>query len=134
MCSGTTNHAEVVEVAYDPTQVSLGRLLQLFFGVAHDPTHLNRQGQDVGRQYRSVIFYQTPRQREVAEAYIAQLNAAGVFPQPIVTTLEPLERFYEAEAYHQNYAARNPAQPYILFTALPKVHKLEEAFPETLKK
>ena len=133
VCSGQTNHAEVIEVTYDPDRVSLGRLLQLFFGVAHDPTQLNRQGHDRGRQYRSAIFYNSPRQREVAEAYIAQLNAAKAFPQPIVTTVEPLDAFYEAEPYHQNYAARNPAQPYILFTALPKVEKLKETFPEVLK-
>jgi peptide-methionine (S)-S-oxide reductase len=133
VCSGQTDHAEVVEVTYDPARVSFGRILQLFFGVAHDPTQLNRQGNDRGRQYRSAIFYNSPRQREVAEAYIAQLSAAGVFPQPIVTTLEPLEAFYEAEPYHQNYAARNPAQPYILFTALPKVEKLKQTFPEVLK-
>ena len=134
VCSGTTNHAEVVEVTYDPTRVSLGRILQLFFGVAHDPTQLNRQGHDRGRQYRSAIFYHSPEQREFAESYIAELNAAKAFSQPIVTTLEPLERFYEAEPYHQDYAARNPAQPYILFTALPKVEKLKESFPELLKK
>jgi peptide-methionine (S)-S-oxide reductase len=133
VCSGSTNHAEVVEVTYDPTAVSLGRLLQLFFGVAHDPTQLNRQGHDRGRQYRSAIFYNSARQREVAEAYIAQLDAAKVFPDKIVTTLEPLQAFYEAEPYHQNYAARNPAQPYVLFTALPKVEKLKETFPEVLK-
>ena len=133
VCSGLNNHAEVVEVTYDPSQVSFGRLLQLFFGAAHDPTQLNRQGHDRGRQYRSAIFYSSARQREVAEAYIAQLDAANVFSQPIVTTLEPLEAFFEAEPYHQNYAARNPAQPYVLFTALPKVEKLKETFPEALK-
>jgi peptide-methionine (S)-S-oxide reductase len=133
VCSGLTNHAEVVEVTYDPARVSFGRLLHLFFGVAHDPTQLDGQGHDRGRQYRSAIFYRSPRQREVAEAYIAQLNDSGVFPQPIVTTLEPLDAFYEAEPYHQNYAARNPAQPYILFTALPKVEKLKETFPGVLK-
>lgn len=133
VCSGMTDHAEVVEVTYDPTQISFGRILQLFFGVAHDPTQLNRQGNDRGRQYRSAIFYSSTRQREVAQAYITQLNAAGVFPQPVVTTLEPLEAFYEAEPYHQNYASRNPAQPYIIFTALPKVEKLKDAFPEALR-
>ncbi len=132
VCSGTTNHAEVVEVTYDPAQVSFGRLLQLFFGVAHDPTQKDRQGNDRGRQYRSAIFYATPQQKAVAEAYIAELNARQAFPAPIVTTLEPLEAFYEAEAYHQNYAARNPGQPYIVFTALPKVEKLRAAFPERL--
>jgi peptide-methionine (S)-S-oxide reductase len=134
VCSGLTNHAEAVEVTYDPARISLGRILQLFFGVAHDPTQLDRQGHDRGRQYRSAIFYNSPQQRELAEQYIAELNAAKVFPQPIVTTLEPLEAFHEAEPYHQNYAARNPAQPYILFTALPKVEKLKDTFPELLKK
>jgi len=132
VCSGQTNHAEVIEVTYDPAVVSLGRLLQLFFGVAHDPTELNRQGNDRGRQYRSAVFYNSPRQRAIVEAYIAQLHAARAFPRPIVTTLEPLEAFYEAEPYHQNYAARNPGQPYILFTALPKVQKLRAAFPDVL--
>ena len=132
VCSGSTDHAEVVEVTYDPEQVSLGRLLQLFFGVAHDPTQINRQGNDRGRQYRSAIFYSTPRQREVAEAYIAQLNAAGVFAAPIATTLEPLGEFYEAEAYHQNYAALHPGQPYIQAVAAPKVAKLCRYFPGLL--
>ncbi|HTM32118.1 MAG TPA: peptide-methionine (S)-S-oxide reductase MsrA [Vicinamibacterales bacterium] len=134
VCSGATNQAEVVEVTFDPARVSLGRILQLFFGVAHDPTQLNRQGHDRGRQYRSAIFYNSPGEREFAERYIAELNAAKAFAQPIVTTLEPLDAFYEAEPYHQNYAARNPAQPYILFTALPKVEKLKDSFPELLKK
>ena len=134
VCSGTTNHAEVVEVTYDPGRISLGRILQLFFGVAHDPTQLNRQGHDRGRQYRSAIFYNSLEQRAFAERYIEELNAAQAFQQPIVTTLEPLEGFYEAEPYHQNYAARNPAQPYILFTALPKVDKLKDSFPDLLKK
>lgn len=133
VCSGTTEHAEVVEITYDPRRVSLGRLLQVFFGVAHDPTQLDRQGHDRGRQYRSVIFYRSPRQRALAEAYIAQLDAAAVFPAPIATTLEPLEAFYEAEAYHQDYARRNPAQPYVLFTAAPKVEKLKATFPELLQ-
>jgi peptide-methionine (S)-S-oxide reductase len=134
VCSGATNHAEVVEVTFDPARISLGRILQLFFGVAHDPTQLNRQGHDRGRQYRSAIFYNSPQQREFAERYIAELTAARAFPQPIVTTVEPLEAFYEAEPYHQNYATRNPAQPYILFTALPKVEKLKDSFPDLLKK
>jgi peptide-methionine (S)-S-oxide reductase len=134
VCSGMTNHAEVVEVTYDPARISLGRILQLFFAVAHDPTQLNRQGHDRGRQYRSAIFYNSPAQREFAEQYIAELNAANAFPQPIVTTLEPLETFYEAEPYHQNYAAQNSAQPYILFTALPKVEKLKDSFPDLLKR
>jgi peptide-methionine (S)-S-oxide reductase len=132
VCSGTTNHAEAVEVRYDPTRVSLGRLLQVFFAVAHDPTQLNRQGHDRGRQYRSAIFYRTPEQREVASAYIRQLSDAGVFGAPIVTTLEPLDEFFEAEPYHQNYATRNPGQPYVLFTALPKVEKLRDTFGDLL--
>jgi peptide-methionine (S)-S-oxide reductase len=134
VCSGTTNHAEAIEVRYDPARVSLGRLLQVFFGVAHDPTQMDRQGNDRGRQYRSAIFYNSEAQRAVAEAYIHQLNATRVFDRPIVTTIEPLEAFFVAEAYHQNYVARNPAQPYIVFTALPKVAKLEETFGEILKK
>jgi peptide-methionine (S)-S-oxide reductase len=134
VCSGTTNHAEAIEVRYDPARLSLGRLLQVFFGVAHDPTQKDRQGHDRGRQYRSAIFYNSEAQRAVAEAYIRQLDAAGVFERPIVTTLEPLDGFFEAEAYHQNYAARNPAQPYILFTALPKVEKLHDSFGDLLRK
>ncbi len=132
VCSGTTNHAEVIEVRYEPSEISLGRLLQVFFDVAHDPTQLDRQGHDRGRQYRSSVFYRTAAQRQIVEAYIAQLNAAHAFPSPIVTTVEPLEAFYEAEAYHQNYAARNPAQPYVLFTALPKVEKLKDSFGSLL--
>jgi len=133
VCGGDTDHAEVIEVQYDPAVVSLGRILQVFFGVAHDPTQLNRQGNDRGRQYRSAVFYQTDEEKAVVEAYIRELNDAGVFPSPIVTTVEPLETFYEAEGYHQNYAARNPGQPYVLFTALPKVGALSAAFPELLK-
>jgi peptide-methionine (S)-S-oxide reductase len=133
VCGGDTDHAEVIEVRYDPGVVSLGRILQVFFGVAHDPTQLNRQGNDRGRQYRSAVFYQTDEEKTVIEAYIRELNDAGAFPSPIVTTLEPLTTFYEAEGYHQNYAARNPGQPYVLFTALPKVGALTAAFPELLK-
>ena len=134
VCSGTTDHAEAVEISYDPDRISLGRLLKVFFAVAHDPTQKDRQGNDRGRQYRSAIFYRTAKQREVAEAYIAQLNAARVFPAPIVTALEPLDGFYEAEPYHQDYARRNPAQPYIVFTALPKVEKLKDTFGDLLRK
>ncbi len=133
VCSGSTDHAEVIEVHYDPARISLGRILQVFFAVAHDPTQLNRQGHDMGRQYRSAIFFRTPEERRVAEAYIAQLNRAHAFDSPIVTTLEPLEAFYEAEGYHQNYAARNPSQPYILFSTVPKMAKLREAFAPLLK-
>jgi peptide-methionine (S)-S-oxide reductase len=133
VCSGSTDHAEVIEVRYDPARISLGRILQVFFAVAHDPTQLNRQGHDMGRQYRSAIFYRTSEQRRVAEAYIAQLNAARVFDSPIVTTLEPLEAFHEAEGYHQNYAARNPGQPYIVFSTVPKIAKLRDSFAPLLK-
>jgi peptide-methionine (S)-S-oxide reductase len=133
VCTGTTNHAEVVRVTYDPSRISYGQILKVFFWIAHDPTELNRQGNDVGRQYRSAIFYADQRQREVAAAYIKQLDEARVFPRPIVTTLEPLEAFYEAEAYHQNYAALNPEQPYIAAVAAPKVKKLRSRLPDRLK-
>ena len=106
----------------------------MFFAVAHDPTHLNRQGNDIGRQYRSAVFYADDEQRTVAEAYIQQLREARVFEAPIVTTLEPLEQFFEAEEYHQNFAARNPGQPYVAAIAVPKVKKLEKAFADKLKK
>jgi peptide-methionine (S)-S-oxide reductase len=132
VCAGITSHAEVVEITYDPLVVTMGTLLQVFFGAAHDPTQLNRQGNDWGRQYRSAIFYGSEAEREVAAHYIAQLTEAGVFGAPIVTTLEPLERFYPAEEYHQNYAARNPANPYILFVSQPKVDALESAFGHLL--
>jgi peptide-methionine (S)-S-oxide reductase len=122
--TGMTNHAESVEVVYDPSRISYGQILKVFFAIAHDPTQLNRQGHDVGRQYRSAIFYGDDEQKRVAEAYIAQLNKAHVFDGPIVTEVVPLEAFYEAETYHQDYAARNPLNPYIVFTAQPKVRKL----------
>jgi peptide-methionine (S)-S-oxide reductase len=133
VCSGTTNHAEVVRVTYDPSRISYGQILKVFFWIAHDPTELNRQGNDIGRQYRSAIFYADERQREVAAAYIKQLNEARVFPKPIVTTLEPLEAFYEAEAYHQNYAALNPAQPYVAAVAAPKVKKARSLLPDKMR-
>src|SRR5712692_27486 len=122
--SGTTDHAEAVEVAYDPSRISFGQILKVFFAIAHDPTQLNRQGPDTGRQYRSAIFYTDGEQRRVAEAYIDQLNKAHVFDQPIVTEVVPLEAFYQAETYHQDYAARNPLNPYIVINAQPKVRKL----------
>ncbi len=122
--SGTTDHAEAVEVAYDPSRISFGQILKVFFAIAHDPTQLNRQGPDTGRQYRSAIFYADGEQRRVAEAYIDQLNKAHVFDQPIVTEVVPLEAFFQAETYHQDYAARNPLNPYIVFNAQPKVRKL----------
>src|SRR6266849_5256768 len=122
--SGTTDHAEAVEVAYDPSRISFGQILKVFFAIAHDPTQLNRQGPDSGRQYRSAIFYADGEQQRVAQAYIDQLNKAHVFDQPIVTEVVPLEAFFQAETYHQDYAARNPLNPYIVFNAQPKVRKL----------
>ncbi|MEP6783065.1 MAG: peptide-methionine (S)-S-oxide reductase MsrA [Acidobacteriota bacterium] len=134
VCSGTTDHAEVIRVLFDPTRISFGQILKVFFAIAHDPTHLNRQGNDIGTQYRSAVFYADEDQRRVAAAYIQQLKDANVFESPIVTTLEPLERFFEAEDYHQNFVARNPAQPYVAAVAMPKVKKLEKAFGDKLKK
>ncbi len=134
VCSGTTNHAEAIQIRYDPRRISYGQILKVFFSVAHDPTQLNHQGADRGRQYRSAIFYANDEQKRVADSYIRDLNAARVFDEPIVTALEPLERFYPAESYHQNYAARNPGQPYVALTATPKVEKLRATFRDRLKK
>lgn len=131
--SGTSGHAEVVDIHYDPAKVSFGELLKVFFSVAHDPTQLNRQGNDRGTQYRSAVFYETSEQKAVAEAYIRQLDAAGVYPEPIVTRLEPLEAFYPAEEYHQNFVARNPYQPYVMAAALPKLDKLTASYSDKLK-
>ena len=122
--SGTTNHAESVEVVYDPSRITYGQILRVFFSIAHDPTQLNRQGPDTGRQYRSAIFYADEEEQRLANAYIDQLNKAHVFDRPIVTEVVPLEAFFEAETYHQNYAARNPLNPYIVINAQPKVRKL----------
>ena len=122
--SGTTNHAEAVEVVYDPSRISYGQILKVFFSIAHDPTQLNRQGPDTGRQYRSAIFFADGEQKRVAEAYIDQLNKARVFDGKIVTELTPLEAFFTAETYHQDYAARNPLNPYTVVNAQPKVRKL----------
>ncbi|MGO1460716.1 MAG: peptide-methionine (S)-S-oxide reductase MsrA [Marinobacter sp.] len=133
VCTGTTGHAEAVDVHYDPARVSFGELLRVFFSVAHDPTQLNRQGNDRGKQYRSAVFYETLEQKRVVESYIRQLTEAGVFSDPVVTTLEPLEAFYSAEAQHQNFAARNPGQPYIMAVAAPKVEKLIDGFSDRLK-
>jgi peptide-methionine (S)-S-oxide reductase len=134
VCSGRTDHAEAIEIVYDASQTTLGQLLKIHFSVAHDPTQRDRQGNDVGRQYRSAVFYADDEQRKVAEAYIRQLNDAQVFTSPIVTTVEPLKEFFEAEAYHQNYAALNPNQPYIAYVSQPKVEKLRQYFPERLLK
>jgi peptide-methionine (S)-S-oxide reductase len=133
VCTGTTGHAEVADIHYNPEAVSFGELLKVFFSVAHDPTQLNRQGNDKGTQYRSAIFYETPEQRQVAEAYIQQLNAAEVYSAPIVTALERLDAFYPAESYHQNFAARNPEQPYIRAVAAPKVKKFMDHFGDRVK-
>jgi peptide-methionine (S)-S-oxide reductase len=133
VCSGATNHAEALRVRYDPTRISFGQLLKIFFSVAHDPTQLDHQGNDYGRQYRSAIFYANPEEKEVAEAYIRQLDAAHVFKDPIVTRLEPLEAFYPAEDYHQDYAERNPFQPYVAYAAAPKVAKLRQKYGDRLK-
>jgi peptide-methionine (S)-S-oxide reductase len=122
--SGTTDHAESVEVEYDPSRITYGQILKVFFSIAHDPTQLNRQGPDTGRQYRSAIFYADDDQKRVAGAYIDELNKAHVFDRPIVTEVVPLEAFFEAETYHQDYAARNPLNPYIVINAQPKVRKL----------
>jgi peptide-methionine (S)-S-oxide reductase len=126
--SGTTGHAESVEVAFDPSQVSLGQLLQVFFSVAHDPTQKNRQGPDVGTQYRSAIFYRTDAQRPVIDAYIKQLTDAKTFSRPIVTQVAPLSAFYVAESYHQHYAMLHPDSPYIYTYDLPKVAALKAQF------
>jgi peptide-methionine (S)-S-oxide reductase len=128
--TGTTGHAESVRVTFDPTKVSLEKLLQVFFSVAHDPTQLNRQGPDVGPQYRSAIFFADEEQKRVAEAYIDQLAKAKVYPKPIVTQVVKLEAFYSAEAYHQNFAERNPTYPYIVYHDLPKVANLKKQFPD----
>jgi len=128
--TGETGHAESVQIVYDPSQITYGELLRVFFSVAHDPTQLNRQGPDDGTQYRSSIFYGNDEQKRIAEAYIAQLNSAHVFPRPIVTQVVPLQAFYPAEAYHQNYAALHPNQPYIMFNDAPKVEHLRQEFPD----
>jgi peptide-methionine (S)-S-oxide reductase len=127
---GGTGHAESVQVTFDPRQVSYGRILQVFFSVVHDPTQLNRQGPDVGTQYRSAIFPATPEQVAVAKAYIAQLNQARVFDAAIVTKIEMDRPFYTAEAYHQDYLKRNPTSPYIVFNDLPKISDLKRVFPD----
>jgi peptide-methionine (S)-S-oxide reductase len=128
--TGETGHAESVRIVYDPSQITYGGLLRIFFSVAHDPTQLNRQGPDEGTQYRSSIFYSNDEQKRIAEAYIAQLDNAKIFPRPIVTKIVPLQVFYPAEAYHQNYAALHPNQPYIMFNDAPKVEHLKQQFPE----
>jgi len=128
--SGTTGHAESVEVVYDPSTITFGQLLKIFFSVAHDPTELNRQGPDFGTQYRSAIFYETPDQQRIAQAYVDQLTEAKAFSGPIVTEIEPFKAFYRAEDYHEDYAVRNPDNPYIMMNDRPKVANLKKDFPD----
>jgi len=126
----TTGHAESVEVTYDPSQITYGQLLKVFFSVAHDPTELNFQGPDVGPSYRSAIFFGTPDQQRIAKAYVQQLTDAKLFSHPIVTQIEPLKAFYRAEEYHQHYLDHNPDNPYIMINDLPKVANLKKVYPE----
>jgi peptide-methionine (S)-S-oxide reductase len=128
--SESTDHAESVKVVFDPTKVSYGTLLRIFFSVVHDPTQLNRQGPDVGTSYRSVIFFTSPEQEKIAKAYIAQLDGAHAFGKPIVTQVVPLKAFYNGEDYHQDYAEKNPNNPYIQVCDVPKVAALQQQFPE----
>ena len=128
--SETTGHAESVKIVFDPNRISYGTLLRVFFSVVHDPTQLNRQGPDVGTSYRSVIFYTTPEQQKIASAYIAQLDAAQVFHKKIVTEVTPLKAFYDGEDYHQDYAEKNPNNPYIQVCDVPKVAALQQQFPD----
>jgi peptide-methionine (S)-S-oxide reductase len=127
--TGTTGHAESVQITFDPRKITYGRILQIYFSVAHDPTELNRQGPDEGTQYRSAIFPQSDEQAKVAKAYIAQLDSVHVFKEPIVTTIEPGRTFYPAEDYHQDFLANNPGYPYIVFNDLPKLANLKRVFP-----
>jgi peptide-methionine (S)-S-oxide reductase len=131
--TGTTGHAESVRITFDPRQISYGRVLQIYFSVAHDPTQLNRQGPDAGTQYRSAIFVASPEQEKVARAYIAQLDAAHAFPAAIATKIEPDRGFVAAEDYHQDFLALNPTYPYIVFNDLPKVENLKKLFPESYR-
>jgi peptide-methionine (S)-S-oxide reductase len=132
--TGTTGHAESVKITFDPSQVSYSELLRVFFSVATDPTQLNRQGPDEGTQYRSVIFYAREDQKQIALAYIDQLNKSKVLSGPIVTEVVPLKAFYPAEEYHQNFLARNPTYPYIVYNDLPKLRALQKQFPNLYKK
>jgi peptide-methionine (S)-S-oxide reductase len=134
VCNGNTGHAEAIRIRYRPEVISYGQLLQVFFAVAHDATQLNRQGNDVGTQYRSALFPINQPQYEVAKAYIQQLTEANIFISKIATTIEPSQTFYPAEQYHFNYAEQNPSQPYIRGVSLPKVHKLEDYFADKLKR
>ena len=128
--SGRTGHAESVQIKFDPQEITYGEILRIFFSVAHDPTQLNRQGPDTGTQYRSEIFYADETQKDIANKYIAQLNAAGIFSGPVVTRVEALQIFYPAESYHQDFIAKNPRYPYVVFNDLPKIRNLEKEFPD----
>ena len=128
--SGNTGHAESVQIVYDPSQITYGQILMIFFSVAHNPTELNKQGPDWGTQYRSSIFYASPEQKKIAEAYIEQLNAAKVYSSNIVTQVVPLKGFYPAEGYHQDYLKHHPDNPYIVINDLPKIHNLKKDFPD----
>jgi peptide-methionine (S)-S-oxide reductase len=132
--SGLTGHAESVSITFDPSQITYGQILMVYFAVAHDPTQLNRQGPDTGSQYRSAIFYANDQQKHIAEAYVAQLDAATVYPQKIVTQIVPFEAFYRAEEYHQDYLESHRDQPYIVYNDLPKLERLKQQFPELYKK
>jgi peptide-methionine (S)-S-oxide reductase len=134
VCTGRTGHAESVRVVFDPSQVSFGQVLKIFFSVAHDPTEVNRQGPDTGTQYRSAVFFEGEDQGRITRAYIEQLNQAKVFRRPIATQVMPLDQFYQAEAYHQNYAAQHPDQPYIAINDLPKVDALRKELPALYRK
>lgn len=131
--TGTTGHAEAVQVTYDPSQVTYGQLLKVFFSVMHDPTQLNRQGPDEGTQYRSALFYTNDEQKRIADAYIQQLTAAKAFPKPIVTKLTSLQGFYAAEEYHQDFVKKNPRQSYVVHEDLPKLARMRAEFPQMLK-
>lgn len=132
--TGTTGHAESVKITYDPSQITFGQLLKVYFSIAHDPTELNRQGPDTGTQYRSAIFYMDDEQKKIAEAYIQQLDAAHVFPRPIVTQVVPFHGFYAAESYHQHFLDNNPNNPYIVYNDLPKLAALKKQYPEMCKR
>jgi len=128
--TGTTGHAESVQIVFDPKEISYGEILRIYFSVVHDPTQLDRQGPDVGTQYRSAIFYADARQKRIAESYVAQLGSAHVFRNPIVTRIDPLKGFYPAEAYHQDFLILNPSYPYIVINDLPKIANLKRLFPD----
>lgn len=129
VCSGRTGHAEAVQVLFDPSKITFGQILKVFFSIAHDPTELNRQGPDVGTQYRSAIFFASEDQKRIAAAYVEQLNAAKVYSRPIATQIVPLDAFYDAEDYHQGYAEQHPENMYIVVNDLPKVDNLQKQFP-----